>query len=152
MELSLSQFSGGLLQKMAAEDILKCNKTTAKYGLVLTEQAAVSLAETRSYSLSSNGRIEFGGGIVDKLILAFCDSPFISQQNYEQTISELIELFYYFKNETNDKVTDTGLIRIMKKAFDGECQGSTELLESEVLERLVRRSNGNSREDRHGRY
>jgi hypothetical protein len=42
--------------------------------------------------------VEFGRGITKMLIEAFCDSPYIYQDNYEMTILELLESFYYFKN------------------------------------------------------
>ncbi|WP_309446508.1 DUF6323 family protein [Desulfosporosinus nitroreducens] len=35
----------------------------------------IELVETRTFSLKSNGRIEFGGGVIDKIIKEFCDSP-----------------------------------------------------------------------------
>ena len=37
-------------------------------------------------------------GVIEKIILAFCDSPYISMHNYEETIHELLEIFYYYKN------------------------------------------------------
>lgn len=89
---------------------------------------AVELVETRSLALKRNGRIEFGGGTIDKLIKGFCDSPYISKNNYTETLHELIEIFYYYKNETLDLVSDDDLINFMKKSFDGCCEGSLDLL------------------------
>ena len=99
---------------------------------------AVELVETRSIALSDNGRIEFGGGVIDKILKEFCDSLYISMHNYTQTISELLEIFYYYKNETLDLVSDDELIKHMKTAFDGICQGSLELLSGRELDRLAR--------------
>jgi hypothetical protein len=58
--------------------------------------------------------------------------------NYTRTIHELLEIFYYYKNETLDIVSDDDLIKYMKTAFDGICQGSLDLLKGRELARLAR--------------
>lgn len=117
-------------------EIISCNEYTNAYGLALTEKQAVRLVETRKNALQKTGRIELGGGVIDKLIATFCDSPYISQQNYETTLHELIDLFYDFKNDTWDSITDDELIGFMKKAFNENCHGSLELLSSRDLMQL----------------
>ncbi len=99
---------------------------------------ALALVETRSHALKENGRIEFGGGVIDKIINEFCNSPYLSMHNYEETLHELLEIFYYYKNETLDLIGDEKLIRYMKNAFDGACQGSLELLSGRELYKLAR--------------
>lgn len=142
MGFELSLFGGGfnheLIQKQAVNEVMKYNDLTVKYGLVLTEQQAIALVETRSLSLKETGRIEFGGGIIDKIIFEFCDSPYLAMQNYEEVLHELIETFYYYKNETLDLMSDDELIQYMKKSFDGICQGSLDLLSGRELDRLAR--------------
>jgi len=133
----LLPFTSGFIQKQAVDEVIKCNDYTARYGLILTPAQALELVETRSIALSENGRIEFGGGVIDKIIKEFCDSPYISMQNYTQTIHELLEIFYYYKNETLDLVSDDDLIKHMKTAFDGICQGSLDLLLGRELDRLA---------------
>lgn len=117
---------------------MKCNDLTVKFGLVLTEAQALALVETRSFVLKKNGRIEFGGGVIDEIINEFCDSPYLSMHNYEETLHELLETFYYYKNETLDLMSDDDLIKYMKNAFDGICQGSLELLSGLELYKLAR--------------
>lgn len=126
-----------LMNKLAITEIINCNKITCGYGLMLTNADAKTLVETRSEALSSNGRIEFKGGIINKLIIEFCDSPFLSQFNYADTLNELVETFYYFKNETLDEICDDELISLMKEYFDQNCQGSIELLQNRELETLA---------------
>jgi hypothetical protein len=130
--------SNSLIQKHAVNEIIKCNDLTANYGLVLTKTQAIELIETRSYPLKATGRIEFGGGIIDKIIKEFCDSPYISMHNYEETLHELIEMFYYYKNETLGLMSDDDLIKFMHRAFDGVCQGSLELLSGRELAKMAR--------------
>ncbi|OPX84121.1 MAG: hypothetical protein A4E53_03896 [Pelotomaculum sp. PtaB.Bin104] len=138
MSLDLMIFSGSLLKKQAVSEIIRCNEITEKYALTLTEQQAIELVQTRSHSLKNTGRIEFGGGVIDKIIKAFCTSPYILQSNYARTLHELIEIFYYYKNETLDLMSDDNLIKFMKKYFDGKCQGSLDLLKCRELEKMAR--------------
>ncbi len=138
MDFNIIQYSYNLINRQSADKILKCNDFTAKYGLTLTEKQAMNLVETRFRSLKENGRIEFGTGIIDKIIKEFCDSPFLNQSNYEETLQELIKIFYYYKNETLGRLSDDELIKYMKKAFDGPSQGSLELLSDTELDRMAR--------------
>lgn len=132
---------GALAEKHQTDIVLACNEKTAAYGLSLTVEQAAALVSVRSDTLRKTGRIEFGGGILNQLIMAFCDSPYISQENYEATLYELVDLFYNLKNETADRVGDNDLIEIMKKEFNGECCGSLELLSGTALPVFVRKLN-----------
>ena len=138
MGSELIPFASGLIQKQNVDEVIKCNCYTEQFGLTLTLQQAEALVETRFLSLRDNGRIEFGGGIINEIIKTFCDSPYISMQNYAQTIHELIEIFYYYKNETMDLISDDDLVDFMKSAFDGSCKGSLDLLSGSELDRLAR--------------
>jgi len=126
------------MNTLAVSEIINCNEITSCYGLVLSQSEAQELVETRAEALNNNGRVEFAGGAINKLIIEFCDSPFLSQFNYATTLNELIETFYYFKNETLDEISDDELISLMKKYFDQKCQGSIELLQNRELEMLAR--------------
>jgi hypothetical protein len=122
------------LSGQAIIEILDCNEKTSEYALTLSPSEARGLVETRAEVLKSNGRIEFGGGVIEQIITAFYDSPYISQYNYAETLNRLIELFYYFKNETLDMLSDDELISWMKTYFDSSCQGSLELLSDREME------------------
>lgn len=122
------------------EELRQCNEFTVNYGLYLSEQQIRDLTERRFEALRNTGRIEFGKGIIKRLIAEFCDSPYITQDNYEETILELQDCFYYFKNESMDRIPDGELISFMKRHFDGYCQGSLEYLSGTTLEELCRRT------------
>lgn len=126
-----------LLEKQRIDKIEKCNEVTIKFGLRLSHSDAVKLVETCGHALKNNSRIEFGEGVIHKLIWEFCDSPYINSDNYLETIQELTEIFYYFKNETIDLLGDDELIKIMKSSFDGKCNGSTELLLGRELHNIA---------------
>lgn len=120
------------------QKIVELNQKTKKFGLSLTEEEAKSLVENRTETLKEQHRVEFGEGILPKLIFTFCDSPYIYQENYMDTITRLQEIFYLYKNESMDELTDDELLDFMKEAFDGECEGSLEYLEETVLEKFAR--------------
>lgn len=122
----------------AAEELKACNEITGQYGLYLTDRQISNIVEKRYEALAAAGRVEFGRGIMRMLILEFCDSPFIDQENYEETILELLDSFYYFKNESEDRIPDDVLIKIMRRHFDTVCQGSLEYMNGTTLEDLCR--------------
>lgn len=128
------------LRLMAREELLDCNALTGRFGLSLSDRQIDALIENRFDALRATGRVEFGGGILKKLIYAFCDSPYISQENYEETLAELQDSFYYYKNESEDRISDDDLIGYMKTVFDGVAQGSLEYLSCTSLEALCRKA------------
>lgn len=123
-------------KEMEIANIKKCNEYTSKYGLVLSDNQISNLLERRKETLKETGRIEFREGIVDKLIKEFCDSPYINKENYAETLYELIEIFYEYKNETMELIADDELIEFMKKSFDEICQGDLEYLSGTVMYRM----------------
>ncbi|MDP4119554.1 MAG: DUF6323 family protein [Bacillota bacterium] len=124
----------------ALAEIQGCNDLTFAYGLSLTETQMIELVEARFNALQETGRIEFGHGVLKKLIETFCDSPYLTQENYLETLFELQDSFYYFKNESQELLSDDELITFMKIYFDGFCQGSTDCLSGTSLEELCRRT------------
>lgn len=57
---------------------------------------------------------------------------------YTATLHERIEIFYYYKSEMVDLISDDDLIKFMKSSFDGICQGSLDLLSGRELYRLAK--------------
>ena len=117
---------------------MKKKQLAMKYGVTLSDTQIENLINKRFESLKNTGRIEFGDGILKELIEAFCDSPYIIQENYEETLEELQDIFYFFKGEAMDQIADDELIEFMKEYFNGECQGSIEYLSGTNLEELCR--------------
>ena len=138
MSKNISLVLQDIQKKQAVIELKKCNELTLKYGLTLSNEDINELIENRFKSLKDTGRIEFSEGVLKKIIEAFCDSPYIMQENYKDTLLELQESFYFFKNEAMDQIADDELIEFMKIHFDGECQGSLEYLSGTTLEELCR--------------
>ena len=138
-ELSLSQ-----IQLAAAKEEIRCCEALNQfYGLSLTETDITELVELRGQALKQTGRVEFGGGILPKLIRAFCSSPYVDKQTYAATLADLQDAFYYFKNESNDLFSDDELIEFMETVFNGIAHGSTDVLTTISLEQLCRWARNN---------
>lgn len=132
-------------QKNQIQKVMQMNQYTERFGLVLSEQEAEILVQEKSNSMRQEQRVEFGEGILPKLIFQFCDSPYLSQDNYVESIVRLQEIFYLYKNESLDDLSDDELLDYMKEKFDGVCQGDFEYLEGTVLEEFARNVRAESR-------
>ena len=136
--------------------VVKTNETTKQYGLSLTEQDAKLILEERKNSLAEQKRIEFGEGIATRIIYEFCDSDYIHQSNYVDTIIRLQEIFYLYKNEMQDEITDDELLHLMKEQFENLCFGDLDYLESTCLanfaEAIRAGYGGYKRSDGYGEY
>ena len=116
----------------------RCDQLARRYGMRLTRGQFEHLAQARRQVLQDTGRIDFGGGVLDQLVYAFCDSPFVESRGFALFLEQMQELFYIFKNETQDAVTDEELIQALAALFNGEAQGSLEYLAEIPPQRLVR--------------
>lgn len=132
------------LKEQFVNEILQMNEQTSKYGLVLSAEETAQLLESRNRCLQQLGRVELGIDVSKSIIQSFCSSTYIKPEEYASTLNELQEVFYFMKNETEDKIGDTELIRIMKDYFENNCGGSLEFLKSElqVFAEDFRKKNG----------
>ncbi|MDD6615768.1 MAG: DUF6323 family protein [Lachnospiraceae bacterium] len=113
--------------------VIETNQASAQYGLVLTEQDARLILEERKHTLQEQKRVEFGESIVPKIICEFCDSDYIDQSHYVDTIIRLQEIFFLYKNEMLDEITDEELLHLMKEQYEQICFGDLDYLESTCL-------------------
>lgn len=117
-----------------AAKLLETNRWTGEYGLVLSEADAGELMERRKKTLSEVKRVEFGQGILPKIIYEFCDSAYIQQEDYVETLARLQEIFFHYKNEMMDEVSDEELLHFMKEQFETVCEGDLDYLAGTCLE------------------
>lgn len=122
-----------LQQKNQLAKVMEMNRITEKFGLVLSEQDAELIVAERANALREQKRVEFSGGIVPRLIEEFCDSDFIDQDHYAETVIRLQEIFYLYKNEMQDEITDDELLHLMKEQFETICFGDLDYLEGTCL-------------------
>lgn len=114
--------------------ILHTNSYSEKFGLTLSDKEAELLAAERGEALRRERRVEFGPGILPRIIYAFCDSAYINREDYCNTLVRLQEIFYLYKNEMMDEITDEELLAFMKEQFEEVCFGDLDYLESTCLE------------------
>lgn len=136
----LISFEHIALQPVSRE-ILDLNTVSQNYGLILSEEEARELSDTRNTALTENERIETGVGAVAKIIKRFCTSHYVTQENYPQILNEVTALFYYIKTDTADKISDNDLIDELFKRFELRCHGSVDTLVSVEGERIIRMVN-----------
>ena len=114
--------------------VLATNQYTEKYGLALSEEDAQIMLAERKNTLKEQKRVEFGEGILPRLIYEFCDSYYINQDNYVETLVRIQEIFYLYKNEMLEELTDDELLHFMKEQFESVCYGDLDYLEGTCLE------------------
>ena len=114
------------------DEILEMNDQSSQFGVMLTANQAIQILEARNRFIQSIGRIELGVEASKLIIAYFCNSSFINQDDYVNILAELHEVFYYMKNETEDKIGDDELIRIIKDCFEKDCGGSLELIKGKL--------------------
>lgn len=122
-----------LQQQNQLGNVMETNRMTQKYGLMLNEQEAKLIIGERTHALQQEKRVEFGESITPKIIYEFCDSDFIDQNNYVETIIRLQEIFYLYKNEMQDEISDDELLHFMKEQFEEICFGDLGYLEGTCL-------------------
>ena len=128
-----------LRQREALVEALRAsNEVTARFGLTLSDTECALLAERRLTALRSAGRVEFCASVLPALAEAFCDSPYLEQRDYAETLGALQELFYELKNEAAERLADDELIAFLRAQFDGPCGGSLEALRDVMLDGLCR--------------
>lgn len=118
--------------------VMQENEYTGKFGMVLSQEEAAELVSRKRETLREEQRIEFGESILAKLTRAFCDSVYIEPEDYAQTLGRLQEIFYLYKNESMDELTDDELLEFMREKFD-EVEGSLDYLEDTVLDEFARK-------------
>ena len=92
------------------------------------------IEEARDEQRKELKRIEFGPGILPKIIYAFCDSSYIYQDNYCESMARLQEIFFQYKNEMLDEITDDELLEFMREQFENVCRGDFDYLEGTCLD------------------
>lgn len=116
------------------QKVMETNQFTQQYGLLLSPEDAQLLVAERTNTLREQKRVEFGNSILPAIIYEFCDSDFIDAKNYVATLIRLQEIFFLYKNEMIDEITDDELLHFMKEQFETVCFGDLDYLEGTCLD------------------
>ena len=128
-----------LVERKVIDNLLEINSYTQKHGLVITETIAKEIAESRQYALKNNDRVDFSSDTITRLVKAFSQSYYITQETFSETIGEIIDLFYFLKNEISDFLSDDDMISEMLIVFNETCFGVMEVMESKGVEKIIRK-------------
>ncbi|MCP1110445.1 DUF6323 family protein [Ohessyouella blattaphilus] len=142
-------------KKKEVKGLMARNEASATFQLSLSEEEATQLVESKNQTLRKYKRLELGESILGKLVDAFQDSQYLSQGNYLETLIDLQDLFYQYKNECMDLVSDDELIEFMREQFEEICYGDLDYLGGTCLERFkeaVKAGWRNNEERRKERY
>ncbi|MDO5392709.1 MAG: DUF6323 family protein [Eubacteriales bacterium] len=105
------------------KQLQETNQFTEKYGLRLSEKDSEILISEKADALKAERRVEFGQSVLPQIIYAFCDSAYITQENYLDTLIRLQEIFFLYKNEMRDEIADDELLNFMREQFEDVCCG-----------------------------
>lgn len=126
------------LLEQAKEELRSYNAFSEAFGLTLGEEEIAELITGGADTALIHGGLASSVEILQKLIYAFCDSPFMEQDTYMRTLAQLQEAFGYFRTEAQDAHSDDDLIAFMLNVYNGRAQGSAEFLIGISLDALIR--------------
>ena len=134
--MAQEHFPQAYLPEMQA--LRQCQTENRRYGLEISEEALRELVALHHEALRQSGRVEFGVGILPKLMAAFRSSPYVDRESFPEILGQLQDSFYAFKNESRDLFSDDEIIEWMASVFNGCAHGSTEILDVISLDQLCR--------------
>ncbi len=127
-----------------AKELLALNKHTELSGIVLSQKDCKEIAECRSELLAENERIEVGAGAVTRIIERFCDSGYVDQRTFKDTVQGLLECFYAIKSETNDLANDDEVLDFLSYAFEATGGDVAKIYMIEAFDAYISSINGST--------
>ncbi|EQF26521.1 hypothetical protein QEW_1271 [Clostridioides difficile CD160] len=106
------------LKEIERNELLDTNRESKAYGLTLSESDVKDIITSRNYTLKGYGRIELDIKVTKQLIEYIYTSQFTNMDDYLETINDMQELFYYLKNETDDKICDDEIIEMLDELYE----------------------------------
>ncbi|MER0284095.1 DUF6323 family protein [Clostridioides difficile] len=106
------------LKEIERNELLETNEESKEYGLALSESDVKDIITSRNYTLKGYGRIELDIKTTKQLIENIYKSQFTNINDYLETINDMQEIFYYLKNETDDKICDDEIIELLDELYE----------------------------------
>ncbi|MER0278888.1 DUF6323 family protein [Clostridioides difficile] len=106
------------LKEIERNELLETNEESKEYGLTLSESDVKDIITSRNYTLKGYGRIELDIKTTKQLIENIYKSQFTNINDYLETINDMQEIFYYLKNETDDKICDDEIIELLDELYE----------------------------------
>ncbi|VFC58269.1 Uncharacterised protein [Clostridioides difficile] len=106
------------LKEIERNKLFETNIESRDYGLTLSESDVKDIINFRDNTLKGYGRIELDIKVTKQLIENIYTSQYTNMDNYLETINDMQEIFYYLKNETDDKICDDEIIEILDELYE----------------------------------
>ncbi|MGM9874827.1 MAG: DUF6323 family protein [Bacilli bacterium] len=116
-------------------NLIKLNELTKSKNLIFTDEEILNLIKNKNDNLKDIGRVEIGKSVIDDIVYSFYDSEYIDNDNYFETINELINIFYMYQDKFSEYLIDSEIIEYLRDNFD-KVNGSLELLSSISFDKL----------------
>lgn len=113
----------------------------AASGLNLTRDQLARVATARRDALAELDRVEFAAGVIDELVVAFADSPFLGGVAVGDALVDVVALFYAVRDDVPVDVPDDEVLVALRAAFDG-VEGEVEALDAPELARALAARDG----------
>ena len=99
-------------------EILNLNERSQEYGLILTPDDVENIVKSRNHTLNSYGRIDLNMDVTKEIMEILYKSQFTDKDDYVEMINDLVEIFYFLKNETFDEISDKEIIEIIGEFYE----------------------------------
>ena len=117
---------GTMAARQTADVLQQRNAVTERFGLSLSPAQSLRLGVRYAEILRETERVGLDEGILPELAIALCDSPYVRQETWEDTLGELAELFYRFKGACGERLTDAALLAALTALYNGYAGGCAE--------------------------
>ena len=118
MENKILRFTMRDLTEKSSKKLIKLNDESINYGLVLSENDVNNIMKHTNETLTKIGCIETSTSSLEKIIEIVYSSPYTDKENYVENINDMQEIFYYFKSEVLDLISDDEVIEILEKTYE----------------------------------
>ena len=120
--------------KKEENQILELNKIIKK-DIIITEENAITLINSKNTFLKEIGRIDLTNTIIENIIITFIDSPYIEKDNYLNILISLTETFITYEHIFSKKLSSEEILNYLKDEF-AKNEGCIDLLNNDSLEKL----------------
>lgn len=118
MENNILRFTMNDISEQSSKKLMKLNDESINYGLVLSPKDINDIIKHTNETLIKIGRIETSTEALEKIIEIVYSSPYTDKDNYVENINDMQEIFYYFKNQVLDLLSDDKVIEILERTYD----------------------------------
>ena len=121
MENNILKLLKNDLQEYSSKKIMNLIEDSINYGLRLTEEDVEEIMKSMDEALKRTGRIETSTNSLEKIIKFLYSSPYTDKDNYVEVIDDMVEIFYFFKSQVLDLMSDDEVIEILDEVYNDKC-------------------------------